>query len=103
MSSRRSRCLKLSTTSLTTVPIVMLSVLMMMERKVDPVDRARQPPAEDIRQREIRLHLHQGEQAVLDSTWMKGHRSAVILARSVHQQTILSAEDVVVAPAMVTG
>lgn len=104
ISSRRSRRVKMSSTTVIAVVVSMvLMMMMMLQRNRDPMDRAGHPPAENIRDSEVRFHLHHGEQAVLDSAWMIGHRSTVILARSVRQEASLSVEDVVVATAKVTG
>lgn len=84
--------------------VVLLVMMMMLKRYLDPVDRrAGHPPAENIRDRVIGFHLYHGHHSVLDSTWMKRHRSTVILAGSVRQEASLSTEDVVIATAKVTG
>jgi len=80
--------------------------MMMDDRRInlDAVDRAWHPPAEYIWNHEVGLDLHQRQQTILDLARIEGHRSPVrITARPAHQETTLSTEDVVVAPAKVTG
>lgn len=106
------RSFKVSST-LTVLLVVMLRLLMLLllmmmmdDRRINlnAVDRAWHPPAEHIRNHEVGLDLHQRQQAILDLARIKGHRSPVrITARPAHQKTTLSTEDVVVAPAKVTG
>jgi len=86
--------------------LLLLLVMMMDDRwiNLDAVDRAWHPPAEYIWNHEVGLDLHQRQQTILDLARIEGHRSPVrITARPAHQETTLSTEDVVVAPAKVTG